>query len=87
MRYEIRHYRYFPDPFRRDYMLIGKANTLQQAKSMRAVSGDLVFDTETDTLSVDQQWLWEWEIVSLSNYALLSLNVQRKEISDECIAR
>ena len=35
--------------------------TLEEAKSKREVSGDLVVDMATGRIVTDETWLWEWE--------------------------
>jgi len=55
--YEIRHYRDANDR----YVLIAICCSLEAARELRKVSGDLVVDSATDVVVADPQWLWEWE--------------------------
>lgn len=65
MRYEIRYYR----DLDHDYVLLATCATLAEARELRAVSGDLVVDAETNTVVADADWLWDWEKTDPQSYA------------------
>lgn len=64
-KYQIRYYRDLDD----DYVLLATCTTLDEARDLRKVSGDLVVDAETNTVVADPQWLWDWEKTDPQSYA------------------
>lgn len=52
---------YMRDSYPYHYKIMKTCRTLQEAKLLRAVSGDLVIDLKTRKIVVDYDWLWDWE--------------------------
>lgn len=71
-RYEIR---YYQDHSKR-YILLATCSSLDDARELRKVSGDLVVDS-TDTVVADSRWLWDWEKADPSSYAHQNLGQHR----------
>jgi hypothetical protein len=63
--YYVRFYRNYSGPEDTDYSLIGVAETLKQAQSLRVCAGDLVVDNEGRIVQ-DTAWLWTWEKTQFS---------------------
>ena len=51
-----------------EYILVGTAKSLAEAKELRRVSGDLVFGNDGKIVK-DLRWLWDWELNSESSWA------------------
>lgn len=75
MRYEIRWIR---DIYPYDYAVLAtNIKTLEEARSRRVTTGDLVFYVNTNTIVEDTAWLWDFEKDNPTSYArrqLLSFN-------------
>lgn len=56
--------------------LVSGLKTLEEARSARSVSGDLVIDSETKGIVVSDEWLWAWE--KENSYAKRAQNQQLK---------
>ncbi len=72
-RYEIR---YYQDLTGR-YVLLATCASLEEARALRIVSGDLVVDGTTDVVVADPQWLWDWERCDPNAYARRQLGKHR----------
>jgi hypothetical protein len=59
--YEIIYRKDGPYQGKYQYALIGKANSLEEAREKRKVSGDIVVWADTHKVVQDPTWLWEWE--------------------------
>jgi hypothetical protein len=71
--YEVHHRRSFCS--RRDFVRIGTpVMTLEEAKALRAVSGDLVVDSVTHEVVKSDVWLFDWELIKLDCYARKAMN-------------
>lgn len=70
--------------FRKHALLPSRALTsglgsLEQAKNARGVSGDLVVCSETQTVVVSDEWLWDFEKKETKCYAKHVINAQLRE--------
>lgn len=73
MTYEIRYYQDWSNR----YILHATCSTLDEARALRAVSGDLVVDAATDVVVADPSWLWDWEKTDDSSYSRKNLGRHR----------
>lgn len=69
--YEIHHRRSLFST--NDYALIGTAETIEEAKEKRVVSGDLVVHAVTHNVVQDIGWLWDWERNNPQSYAFRAI--------------
>lgn len=67
-KYYIKHYRWYSGRGDTDCVLIGMADTLEEAKEKREVSGDLVVDRD-GYIVPDKAWLWDYERDDVNSYA------------------
>jgi hypothetical protein len=80
--YEIRYYQDWSNR----YLLLATCASLDEARELRKVSGDLVVDGATDTVVADPQWLWDWEKHEPGAYACRNLGQHRPgTIAGPCI--
>jgi hypothetical protein len=73
MKYEIRYYRDSDN----DYVVLATCDTIEQARDLRVVSGDLVVEAATNTVVADPSWLWDWEKTDPGSYARHQLGRRR----------
>ena len=71
--YEIRYYQDWSSR----YVLLATCSSLDEARELRKLSGDLVVDSTTDTVVADPQWLWDWEKHDPRAYAHQNLGQHR----------
>ena len=73
MMYEIRHYQDWSSR----YLVIATCGTIDEARELRCVSGDLVVENATDVVVDDLRWLWDWERIAMNSYARQNLGCHR----------
>ena len=71
--YEIRYYQ----DWNSQYILIATCASLDEARELRKVSGDLVVDSTTNVVVADPRWLWDWETKAEHSYARQHLGRHR----------
>lgn len=71
--YEIRYYQDWSSC----YVLLATCDSLDEARELRKVSGDLVVEQATNTVVADPCWLWDWEKHDPSAYARQNLGRHR----------
>jgi len=71
--YEIRYYQDWSSR----YILLATCASLEEARELRKVSGDLVVNSTTDMVVADPQWLWDWEKHDPRAYARQNLGQHR----------
>lgn len=74
--FEIHFRRNYDTP--KDFSKVGTCNTLEEAKALRAVSGDLVVDALTGDIVTDTGWLWDWELQDEASYAQRAIKWQKR---------
>jgi hypothetical protein len=48
-------------PAIKGFTFVGGCDTLEEAKKLRKVSGDIVIDPKKVSIVKDEAWLWDWE--------------------------
>lgn len=71
--YEIRYYQDWSSR----YVLLATCDSIDEARELRKVSGDLVVESATDTVVADPCWLWDWEKQNPGTYARQNLGQHR----------
>ena len=73
--FKVIHFRQYGSLYE-ESVLIGIADSLEQAKSMRAVSGDLVCYPNGKLVAL-KDWLWDWELANPKSYAHAAILKER----------
>jgi hypothetical protein len=73
MTYEVRYYQDWSSR----YVVIATCASIDEARSRRQLSGDLIVDVASDKVVLDPSWLWDWECDNHASYAYQQLGHHR----------
>jgi hypothetical protein len=73
--YEIRYYQDWS--WSKRYVLLATCATIDEARALLGVSGDLVVEASTNVVVSDPRWLWDWEKTEPKAYARNNLGLHR----------